>query len=165
MNRAERRAYNKKHKTSFTKEDFEIALLMGRLKAGGDVDFEELARQSPYVHLDNVELVPDGTLVKLNYEAIKSRPQGDLTDMFKKWIEENKDKEFHITREQSRDSLVCLEEDDSEIKWLFDLYSDILVKQDDKWVPVYEIDKGLKDYVPADLVQNAESEENLEQNS
>lgn len=156
MNRAERRAYNKKHKTSFTREEFEAALLFARLKAGG-VDYAELAKSSPYVHMDNIELVPDGTLVKLNYDNIKTRPQDDLTDKFKSWIEENKDKEFHITREGSRDSLVCLQEDESEVKWLFDLYSDILVQHEGEWVPVFELDKDPVGY--EELLPKAETEE------
>ena len=155
MNRAQRRAYNKKHKTSYTKAEFEAALLFARLSAGGDVDFEKLAASSPYVHMDNEELVPNGSLVKLNYENIYSRPQDDLTDKFKAWVEENKDKEFHLTREGAKDSLVCLQEDDSEVRWLFDLYSDILVKDGDKWVAPYELDTSLKEYQSADMVENA----------
>ena len=155
MNRAQRRAYNKKHKTAYTKEQFEAALLLARLNAGGEFDLEKLAATSKYLHMDNIELVPDGTEVKLNYDAIKSRPQGDLTDKFKEWVEVHKDQIFHITREGSKDSLVCLQEDDSEVRWLFDLYSDILVKNADQWVPPYELDTSLKEYQPADIVEQA----------
>lgn len=162
MNRAQRRAYNKLHKTSYTKEQFEAALLLARLNAGGDFDLEKLAATSKFLHMDNIELVPDGTVVKLNYDNIYSRPQDELTDKFKTWVEANKDKEFHITREDAKDSLVCLEEDDSEVRWLFDLYSDILVKQGDAWVPPYELEKANSS---EETDENSDEKENVTENS
>ena len=167
MNRAQRRAYNKANKTSYTKEQFDIAYALSRLQ-NGEFDMDDLAKARQYVHIDNTELVPDGTVVKLNYNEIYSRPTDMLTDEFKAWVEENKDKEFHVTREGTSNSLVALEEDkrttelDGKIveapRWLFDLYSDLLVKTDEGFKPPYAIDAEMKDYVPADDVQRAMSQ-------
>lgn len=101
----------------------------------------ELLRNSNFAHLDNVEACPDGTRCKLNVEEIQSRPQDDLTDKFKEWIEANKDKEFTITRENARNSLVSLTEDETEPRWLFDLYTDLLIYDEatDSFEPLEKI--------------------------
>ena len=104
------------------------SIAIRRLQSGiADSKDIEILRNSNFAHLDNVEACPDGTKCKLNVEGIQSRPQKDLTDKFKDWVEANKEKEFTITREGARNSLVCLAEDETEPKWLFDLYTDLLI--------------------------------------
>lgn len=153
MNRAERRAFNKQHKTNYTKQELETAMALARLQSGQGLEESMIKNlvENGVAHLDNYELVPDGTEVMLNYEEIQRRPQQDLTDEFKNWVEENKEKVFHLTREGSQNSLVCLEEDmrkavlDGEEvdapRWMFDLYSDIMVKYNGEWVPVWKYDQ------------------------
>lgn len=151
MNRAERRKFNKLHKTSYSKKDFDMAILLDKMKRNqglSDEDIETLMTMN-VAHYDNEELVPDGTQVKLNYEAIKSRPQKDLSDAYKAWLEENKDKEFHISRENVESSLVALAEDLREVEidgvkkkapqWLFDLYSDLYIMYNDEYHTMQEI--------------------------
>lgn len=162
MNREQRRAYNKQHKTKYTREDFDTALALARI-TNGQFDFNDVARAHNFVHIDNTELAPDGTVVKINYEDVYKRPQEDLTDEFKEFVEANKDTEFHLTRESAKDSLVCLEEDVryAEIdgkqvvkpKFLFDLYSDLLIKTEDGFKPPYEVDEDMKNYVLAPAVK------------
>ena len=89
------------------------SIAIRRLQSGiADSKDIEILRNSNFAHLDNVEACPDGTKCKLNVEGIQSRPQKDLTDKFKDWVEANKEKEFTITREGARNSLVCLAEDE-----------------------------------------------------
>lgn len=152
MNRAQRRKFNKEHKTSYTKEELEVALALARLQSNGGIDVETLQTLVNHgvAHLDNEKLVPDGTIVKLNSEAILSRKLEDYTPEYIEWIKENKDKEFHLMREENAQSLVCLEEDNriKEIdgqmvscpKWMFDLYSDLLIKYEDEWITVWDYD-------------------------
>lgn len=108
----------------------------------------EILRNSNFAHLDNEMACPNGTKCKLNTEGIQARPQDDLTDKFKTWIEANKDKEFTITREGARNSLVCLTEDETEPKWLFDLYTDLLI-----------FDEATNSYVPLETIAAREEEE------
>lgn len=155
MNRQLRRLYNKKNKTHYTKEDFDVALALARLR-NGEFSKEDFAHARSFVHMDNTEIAPDGCEVKLNYEAIMSRPQQDLTDEFKNWVEENKDFIFHLTRDEAENSMVCVEEDNRQTmvdgiltkkpKWLFDLFVDLLVKRDDKWVSPLDIEEAMDGY-------------------
>ena len=139
MGRAERRAYNKKHGTQLSREQFDSLLAMARIKAG-NYDFSDLNVSSDFAHMDNYELVPDGCSCKLNYDAIMSRPNVNMNPEFLQWIEEHKDVELHVTRENAENSLICFEEDkrykldpetNQEVRvppWLFDTYTDILIK-------------------------------------
>lgn len=140
MNREQRRKYNKQHGTHYTANDFYLAELYAKLQSGNlDIkELNDLKLNSDFVHIDNEDLVPENTEVKLNYEHIISRPV-KLNEKYKTFIEENKDNVLHITRENAKNSLVCLKEDPEKI-WEFDIYSDFLYKKDDKWVNLIEIE-------------------------
>ena len=143
MNREQRRAFNKQHKTSFTREEFDKIMALARLEMG-QYTREDLAKVGAFEHYDDEELVPNGTKVKLNYENIMKRNVQELSTDFVKWVEDHKDDEFHVAREENSHALVCLEEDErySEVdgekvlapKWLFDLYSDLLIEDNGEWV-------------------------------
>ena len=142
MGRAERRAYNKKHGTKLTREEFDSIVAVARIQAG-IYDFSDLSVGSDFIHMDNTELVPEGTVCKLNYDAIMKRPKVDKQPEFLQWVEEHKDQELHVTRENAANSLICFVEDkrytiDSATgdsvrvpPWLFDVYTDILIKDRD----------------------------------
>lgn len=152
MGRAERRAYNKKHKTHFTREQFDAMIAVARIQSG-IYDFSDLSVGSDFIHMDNLDLVPEGCACKLNYEAIKSRPQADKTPGFLEWVEGHKDTELHVTRENAVNSLICFKEDErytvdaetgAQVRispWLFDVYTDILIKcEDGSYKTVLEIE-------------------------
>lgn len=152
-NHAERRRYNQKHKTNYTKLDFDVQVALARMQSGLGVEesmLKELA-ENGMVHLDNEELVPTGTPVKINADEILKQKRDDRTEAFFKWVEENRDKVFHLAREDNKQSLVCLEEDVRYVeldgkdkiadKWLFDLYTDILVEYEGEWIPVFAYDQ------------------------
>ena len=153
MGRQERRAYNKKHKTNLTRAEFDSLLAMARIKAG-NYNFEDLSVSSDFAHMDNYELAPEGCVCKLNYEAIMSRPKIDKNPDFLAWVEDHKDVELHLTRENAVNSLVCFKEDEryavddktgEQIRippWLFDTYTDILVKTENgEYKTVLEIEE------------------------
>ena len=154
MGRAERRAYNKKHKVKLTREEFDMRIALARIQAG-NFNFSDLNISNDFAHMDNYELAPDGCVCRLNYDAIMSRPQADKMPEFLQWVEEHKDMDLHLTREDSVNSLVCFEEDErykenaetGEMervpRWCFDTYTDILVKQDDgTYKTVLEIEEA-----------------------
>ena len=142
MGRAERRAYNKKHKTQLTREEFDSLIAIARIKSG-NYDFSDLQVSSDFAHMDNYDLVPEGCSCKLNYDEIVKRPNLDKNPGFLEWVEEHKDVELHVTRENATNSLICFKEDerytvDEETNqkvrippWLFDTYTDILIKSND----------------------------------
>jgi hypothetical protein len=77
-------------------------------------------------------LAPDGREVMLRYDAIKSRPD-KLMDNYVEFVDKHKDDILHISRKNTDgkpDSLVTVEEDPDSI-WLFDIYSDLLFKNED----------------------------------
>ena len=68
------------------------------------------------------------------------------------FVEENKDNEFHLIREGEDTGLVALEEDRRKTvldgrevdcpKFLFDMLSDLLVKDENNdWIPAYEFER------------------------
>lgn len=142
MGRAERRAYNRKHKTKLTREEFDSLIAVARIQAG-NYDFSDLQVSNDFAHLDNYELVPDGCACKLNYDAIMSRPQADKNPDFLQFVEEHKNDILHVTRENAVNSLICFEEDNRYVTdpetgeqvrvqpWLFDTYTDILIESSD----------------------------------
>lgn len=162
MNREMRRKLNKQNKTKFTKEEFDYMVALERIK-NGVLDLSDLTGAGSYVHIDNEELAPNGTAVKLNFDSLEYRVKNvDKTnEYFRNWVAEaakDKNKIYHITREGAKQSLVCLEEDDREVeldgktvkapKVLFDLYSDLLVEYNGKWVLLGSVDENtFKDYV------------------
>lgn len=151
MNREQRRKFNKQHKTHYTREDFLQIELYQALRAG-DLDINSMTpEQMPEgFHVDNEELVPEGTEVKLNYELIKGRK--GVTNKYLEWIEAHKDEVLHVTREEANSSLVCVKEDVKQVKenfmnedrdmghvpWLFDIYSDFLYHDEEtnEWIPL-----------------------------
>lgn len=159
-NRAQRRAFNKKNKTKLTKEEYETLLALERIKHG---NFDLRGLDLPYdvVHMDNEELAPVGMPVMLNYERIQERFKKGAVDEtnapFREWVESNKDKVFHLSREGVSKSLVCLEEDLREVEidgekkrapqWLFDLYSDLLIQdKDGEWKMLSQLDSNMDTY-------------------
>lgn len=143
MNRQQRRQFNKKNKTNYTKEEFFNMELWAKLRAGNlDVkEMRDIKLFNNMIHIDNPDLAPDGTEVMLNYEHIMSGPTKDKTQKYLTWIEENKDKVFHIKRDEDKSettSLVGLAEDEN--KWLFDTYADLLYQMDGKWVYLTDIE-------------------------
>lgn len=156
MNREQRRRFNKKHKTNFTAANFQAYELYRKLQQG-TLDTKDIdpALLGSVIHIDNEEMVPEGTPVKLAYDNIKARPQNDLTDKFKEWIEEHKGQILHVTREEANSSLVCVQEDVKYVKehftdedrnighipWLFDIYSDFLYEhpQTHEWVHLADL--------------------------
>lgn len=160
MNREQRRRFNKQNKTNYSREDFQAMELYQALRAG-DLDMSSFGPgQLPEsFHIDNEELVPEGKEVKLAYDHIMSRPKKGLTEEFLQWVENNKDKVLHVTREEAQNSLVCIKEDVKWIKdhytdedtkighipWLFDIWSDLLYETTDhKWVHLGEYENSLK---------------------
>lgn len=148
-----RRKWNKKNGTNYTKKDFDVAIALARLQGSTGIDLDSLKTltENGLAHIDNSELVPDGTEVKVNAKEILGRNDSELTKDFIDWIKENEDTVFHLEREENKQSLVCLEEDNRKTvldgeevnapKWLFDLYSDILVRYEDEWIPVWKYDQ------------------------
>lgn len=170
MNREQRRRMNKKYHVNYDANEWAMIELYQKVRAG-DLDVKDLGELSPEVrsgiHIDNEELVPEGTEVKLNAKDILTRPVKGVTQQFRDWIKEHEDQIFHVTREQAQSSLVCLAEDVGWVKenlkdedkgnighvpWLFDIYSDLLYysASSDKWITLGELE--------------LESEENSENN-
>lgn len=161
------KAVNRGKSKKLTMADIESYFMVQRLRHGlvTEKDIEKMGSYG-IQHFDNENRFPNGTEVKLNYNNIKNRPEGDLTEEFLAWVEENKDAEFHLAREKNKNSLVCLEEDnrekevDGEIvkcpKWLFDLYSDLLVKNEEtgEWVDPWSVDETVGEY--RDVTHEAE---------
>lgn len=153
LGRAERRAYNKKHGTKLTREQFDAFIAIARIQAG-NYDFSDLQVSSDFAHLDNYELVPEGCACKLNYDAIISRPSADKMPAFLQWVEGHKDVILHVTREGAENSLICFKEDEryttdpetgQQVRmppWLFDTYTDILIESaDGTYKTVLEIEE------------------------
>lgn len=152
INREQRRKLNRKYKVNYSAEEWAMIELYSKMRAG-DLDVKSLKDLSPglreNVHIDNEELVPEGTPVRLNAEDILSRPRKGVTEKYLKWVETHRDTIFHVTREQANSSLVCLQEDVEECKalshelnevdkldhlpWLFDIYSDLLYESNGEW--------------------------------
>ena len=141
-NRAERRAYNKKNKSSYTLQDFALSRAIQGLQSGENIDWLKKYLPTDMVaHKDNWELFPDGTKVMLNYEGINARPKKYLSDQLKNWVEENKEEIFTIFRDKEDPDTKGLisvryvdSTKDTEMSktWLFDLYSDLLVWSDEE---------------------------------
>lgn len=159
-----------------TKQDVEKYILLQRLKSGNLTDGEiRDMTQGKVDHYDNVDVFPDGTEVKLNYDAIIGR-KSELTEKFVGWIEDHKDDTFHLLREDSMAGLVSLEEDQrfyadektkelkQEPRWLFDLFADLLVKNESgEFVDPWTIEGADSDYVDLKDGLNGVSEEAVEE--
>lgn len=74
----------------------------------------------------------EGAKVRLRYDRIHgSKMWNDLSQRYKDFIEENKGKEFTVEydeRFKDRPLVVCLKEDPSETKWLFNVLDLEVVK-------------------------------------
>ena len=156
-NRAERKAYNKAHKTHYTLQDFALMYAVNGIQKGEDISWLKPYLPTDMIsHKDNWDLFPDGTKVKLSYEGITSRPPRYLSLEFKDWVEKNKEEEFTVFRDpedKDRKGLVAVRYVDSakdteqSKTWLFDMYSDLLV-----WSPEDN------DYVNPQRVEDRENE-------
>lgn len=174
MNREQRRRYNKKNKTHWTKEQFETFLALERLKRGNyDLSNMDL-KDHEFIHVDNTELAPDGTEVKLNFDSLDYRCNhvDKTNEYFRNWVVEAKkdpDKIYHITREGAKQSLVCLEEDDHEVeldgkmvkapRLFFDTYADLLFEYEGNWVPLGSVDDETFRKYTEIRVQSAKTDE------
>jgi hypothetical protein len=172
LGRAERRAYNRKHKANLTREQYDSLIALARINSG-NFDFSDLQVSPDFMHADNTELVPEGCACKLNYDAVMKRPKADKNPDFLQWVEEHKDVELHVTREGATNSLICFKEDirykeDPETgeqvrvePWLFDTYTDILIKDDDgTYKTVLEIEeKTAKPVFSEDTVKEQNDEQ------
>ena len=152
MGRQERRAYNKKHGTKLTKEQYDAMIAVARIQAG-NFNLTDLSVPQDFAHADNYELAPDGCECKLNYSEIMSRSHNGMAQEYFDWVEEHKDSILHVTREGAINSLIGFEEDvryktDPDTgeqtlapKWWFDTYTDILIKDTNgNWRTVLDID-------------------------
>ena len=136
-NRAERRKYNKEHKTHATLSDFALAYAVNGIQKGEDISWLKPYLPTDLIsHKDNWDLFPDGTKVRLNYDGIMSRPTQYLSEELTKWVEANKNEEFTVWRDpedKTRRGLVSVhyldvsKDTDLSKTWLFDMYSDLLV--------------------------------------
>lgn len=143
MNREQRRKLNKRYKVNYSADEWRMIELYTQIRSG-DLDVHDLSGLAPEmrqkIHIDNENLVPEGTEVKLNAEEILSRPV-EMQEAYREWVKANADKVFHVTREEAEASMVCLKEDVEDIKkqreekgeanvdhlvWLFDIYNDLL---------------------------------------
>ena len=153
LNRAQRRQANRRFRTNYKRQDFDLFIAVERLKHG-ITDLTDLDIPTELMHLDNTDLAPDGTKVMLNADAILSR-KANMNQLFLDWVRFYRNKVFTITREDAERSLVALKEDDGlhyegeETKeerptqrWLFDLYTDLLVQDEDlEFRPLAEIEQ------------------------
>lgn len=156
MNREQRRRFNKRNKTNYTREDFAQLEMLQALRAGDlDITGFNPGELPEGFHIDNEELVPEGKETKLAYDHIMSRPKKGLTQEFLDWVETHKNQVMHVTREEANNSLVCLAEDVKWVKekftdedhnighipWLFDIWSDLLFEDPvtHDWVPLGQI--------------------------
>lgn len=105
MNREQKRAYAK------------------RLKSNGlndrQIDFAIKTKEME----ENAVILPEGTKVKLNLKNMQSHPDySRLTEKYRNWVESNADKIFSVKydpKHLKNPSLVSLEEDATDPKWLF----------------------------------------------
>lgn len=68
-----------------------------------------------------------GDKVKINYEKImNSKISNGLSERYKSFLEENKDKVFTLNRDEKHKSFFVFDEDSSEVKWLW--YGGDLIK-------------------------------------
>jgi len=153
LNRAQRRQANRRFRTHYKRQDFDLFVAVERLKHG-ITDLSDLDIPAEMMHLDNQDLAPDGTKVMLNADAILSR-NGKWNPRFLDWVRFYRNKVFTITREDTERSLVALTEDDPlhdesflgedekpRQRWLFDLYTDLLVRDDDfEFKPLAQIEE------------------------
>lgn len=169
MGRRERRFYNKQHKTHYTKEEFDVLIAMSRIKSG-NTDFSDLQfLPKHFAHMDNIQLAPEGCVCKLNYDELVQQSGNERAQGFLEWVEEHKDQELHLTRENAENSLVCIKEDERYTKneetgeldrippWLFDVYTDLLFKDDNgEYKTLAEIEGLFDNKVVIDQTENEE---------
>ena len=161
MNRAQRRLYNKQHKTNYNRHDFNLFEAMGRIRQG-NYNLSDLDLGAEIMHADNQILAPDGTKCRLNLEGIMTRPKENTTPEFRDWVTRHRDDIFTITREGVERSLVALEEDVCEVpnydengnklpyvRYLWDLYTDLLIYDSatDSYKPLFELEEGMKEHL------------------
>ena len=121
-----------------------------RAEASPDTDNLILLARLYGVSLDELlSTDDDNDELKANNQANEEEK-----NTFLQWVEEHKDVELHVTREGAADSLICFKEDERYVTdpetgeqvrapaWLFDSYTDILIKDTDGvYKTVYEIEE------------------------
>jgi hypothetical protein len=84
--------------------------------------------------VDEFEFIPEGAKVKINYDEILSRPNyNKLRPEYREFVEKNKDKIFTVKYDEKykeQPYLVCLKEDDTPLKWLWEISTDLIVVSD-----------------------------------
>lgn len=80
---------------------------------------------------ENAPDIPDGTAVKIDAARILS-VHGKKNPKYLEFIKENRGKLFHVSRDDPKatNTIVVLEEDPTEIKWLFHVSDLIVVKEE-----------------------------------
>ena len=80
---------------------------------------------------DDIDIIPEGTKVKLNYQNITNHPDyARKVNAYKDFIETNKNKVFTVEYDKigkHSPILVCLKEDKSKVKWLFHSEYDLII--------------------------------------
>ena len=78
--------------------------------------------------------MPEGTKVKINCDAIASRPDYyKMRKEYRDFIKQNKDVVFTVEyddKHRENPYLICFKEDKSPIKWLWEITSDLIVVSD-----------------------------------
>ncbi len=136
MNRAERRKFNRKNHTNYTREQMDAIEMYAKMRSG-EISIKHASdfKDSPFFHFDGKALAPDGAEAKIRYDDILSRSE-KLNDKYIEFVTQHKEEIVHISRKNTEgkpDTLVTLEEDPNSI-WLFDIYSDLLFKNEaEEW--------------------------------
>jgi hypothetical protein len=93
---------------------------------------ESMAKVEKYV--DDFKFLPEGLKVKINYEEITSRPTYNrMRQEYRDFVEKNKNEIFTVEyddKHKEKPYLVCFKEDDTPLKWLWEISSDLIVVDD-----------------------------------
>ena len=84
--------------------------------------------------VDDADVIPEGTKVKLNYDSIVNDPNYlKKVQPYKDFVEDNKDTVFTVEYDEkykNKPLLVVLKEDNNEVKWLWHSKYDLIVVED-----------------------------------
>ena len=84
--------------------------------------------------VDDSDVIPEGTKVKLNYDSIVNDPNyPKKVQPYKDFVEANKDTVFTVEYDEkykNKPLLVVLKEDNNEVKWLWHSKYDLIVVED-----------------------------------
>lgn len=83
---------------------------------------------------DDVNILAEGTRVRLNYDSIVNEPvYKSKLNRYKQFVNANKDTIFTVEYDEKykdKPILVSLKEDDNKVKWLWHCESDLIVVDD-----------------------------------